>query len=111
MGLVDHMTATLRDAMKVRDRVAVSALRTALAAVANAGAAPIDSAPSEVQGRLVEHARVELSESEIAAIVGKQIDDRRHTITQLEGRGQHDEVARLGGEVAVLSSVLDGRDL
>jgi uncharacterized protein YqeY len=111
MGLVEEMNAALRGAMKARDRVAVSALRAALAAVANAGAAPIDSAPSEVRGRLVEHERVSLTDAETTAIVRAQIDDRRQIIAQLDGRGQDVEVARLAGEIAVLDAVLGGRDL
>lgn len=68
----DDVEAQLRSALKAamgaRDRDAVSALRVALAALANAEAVPLD-----VAGAAVEAARRELSEDERRAVVAEVV--------------------------------------
>ena len=102
MSVRDEMQADLREAMRSRDRPAVVALRTALAALSNAEAPPIDSAPLEVRGELVQNVRHELSDDEVTTIVQAQIDDRGRTITELLPHGQDAEVATLRAEIDVL---------
>lgn len=106
MSVRDEMQAGLREAMRARDRPAVTALRTALAALSNAEAPPIDSAPLEVRGDLVQHVRRELTDADVLAILQAQIDDRQLTIAELLPHGQDAEVATLRAEIDVLSGYL-----
>lgn len=96
------MQAGLREAMRSRDRSAVVALRTALAALSNAEAPPIDSAPLEVRGDLVQHVRRELSDADVTTILLAQIDDRERTIAEILPYGQDTEVATLRAEIETL---------
>jgi hypothetical protein len=43
-GIQERLRLALREAQRARDRIAISALRTTLAAIGNAGAVPADSA-------------------------------------------------------------------
>lgn len=102
MGVRDEMQTDLRKAMRARDRAAVVALRTALAALSNAEAPPIESAPLEVRGSLAQHVRRELTDADITTILQAQIDDRERTIAELLPHGQEAEVAALRAEIATL---------
>ena len=82
MSMEDRMRADLRQAMKDRDGPAVVALRTALAAIANAEAVPDDGSFAPTHGRLVDHPRRVLTPDDVLAIVRHQIDDRRATIAR-----------------------------
>jgi uncharacterized protein YqeY len=108
-AVVDRMQADLSVAMKARDRVAVSALRTGLAAIANAEAPPaqpVSSSAEPVVGRLVEHARLELSSHDVDRILRHEVDDRRHTIDAIQPYDRDDEVAELRAEIGVLERYL-----
>jgi uncharacterized protein YqeY len=83
----DRMRADLKQAMKDRDGVATVALRTALAAIANAEAVPDDGSLAPTHGRLVDHPRRVLTPGDVRAIVRHQIDDRRDTIGQIAAHG------------------------
>lgn len=96
------MQAGLREAMRSRDRSAVVALRTALAALSNAEAPPIESAPLEVRGDLVQHGRRELSDADVTTILLAQIDDRERTIAEILPYGQDAEVTTLRAEIVIL---------
>ncbi|MCU1503455.1 MAG: hypothetical protein JWM12_2809 [Ilumatobacteraceae bacterium] len=73
------MRADLTTAMKARDGDAVRTLRTALAAIANAEAPPVESAPRDVVGRLVEHHRIDLTDDDVEAVLRAQTADRADT--------------------------------
>jgi len=94
-------------AMRGRDRPAISAIRTALAAIANAEAPPIDAAPTDVHGRLSEHARIELAEADAVRIVRQQIDDRVATLAEIDGRGRDADADVLRAEASVLNRIVD----
>lgn len=96
------MRADLVVAMKARDATAVRALRTALAAVANAEAPPLDSLPAPVSGRSNEHARLDLSVDDVEAVLRHEITDRHDTIARLLPHDRPAEVAELRAEIAVL---------
>jgi uncharacterized protein YqeY len=100
--VVAGMRAALRDAMRARDAAAVTALRTALGAIANAEAPPIGSAPLEVRGELVQHDRVALDLADVRRILAEQIADREDTIRQIAAHGRDAEVAVLQAEADVL---------
>lgn len=77
-GIEQDMRAGLRAAMG-RDRVAVSALRVALAALANAEAVPV----GEVPAGATEVARRELTEVERRAVVAAVVAEHPDTAATL----------------------------
>jgi uncharacterized protein YqeY len=112
--LTDRLQAELTRAMKARDKVAVRALRTALAAIANAEAPAVASTSGDgtslpqppVVGQLVEHARLVLAEADMVQIVQREIDERHRAITEYEQLGLDDEATELRAEAEVLAQQL-----
>ena len=112
--VVARMRADLPVAMKARDASAVSALRTGLAAIANAeapelttpagGVPPLPVEP--VVGQLVEHARLDLSVADVEGILRHEIADRHDTIAAIEPHGRAAEIDDLRAEIAVLERYL-----
>jgi uncharacterized protein YqeY len=104
-----RMRGDLPRAMKARDQVTVTALRTALAAIANAEAPPaVSSAWTEpVLGERHEAARLELTPDDIDAIIRGQIESRLTTALELDALSQPDEAATLRAEAAVLAAYLE----
>jgi hypothetical protein len=92
----------------------VSALRTGLAAIANAEAPELSAAaggservPVEpVVGRLVEHARLDLTVADVDRILRHEIADRHDTIAAIEPHGRDAEVDDLRAEITVLERYL-----
>jgi uncharacterized protein YqeY len=105
-----RMRADLPGAMKARDQVAVTALRTALAAIANAEAPPAVSSGwvEPVLGEQHEHPRLVLTEADVRAVVHREIAARRATISELASAGAsvHAEVASLQAQSDLLESYL-----
>ncbi|MCX3063895.1 GatB/YqeY domain-containing protein [Streptomyces beihaiensis] len=104
--------------MRARDKAAVSALRSALAAVENAeavvveagaadrGAGAVEASP--VGAGATEAVRRELSESGVAEIVRAEIAERLDAAAQLGGDAVHAvRVATLRAEADVLVRFLD----
>ena len=102
--------------MRARDKAAVSALRTTLAALDNAEAVTPDEAAtrggaieqSPVGAGATEAARRELSESHVADIVRAEATERLDAAEQLTSPTHADRVAQLRAEAAVLHRFLDG---
>ncbi|MEU9477943.1 hypothetical protein [Streptomyces sp. NPDC048191] len=102
--------------MRARDKVSVSALRSALAALDNAEAVPVGA--SELRGSALEQvpvgvgtseaARRELSERNITDIVRAEAEERLTLAGRFTAPAQADRAARLRAEAAVLLRVLDG---
>jgi uncharacterized protein len=103
----------LRIALKARDRVAVAALRSAIAAIENAEAVESVSSPSRetssehIAGATVgvgssDVARQELSDADVAAIIREQIEERFRAADEYEQLGRRDAADRLRREAAVL---------
>ncbi|MTE12924.1 GatB/YqeY domain-containing protein [Nocardia aurantiaca] len=114
--LRDRLRAALPTAMKQRDRDAVAALRSALAAIDNAEA--VDG--SDIRAGAIENsaaglgaaerARRALTEAGILAIVRAEIDDRRTAAQDYEAMsGGVDRAATLRAEAAALAVHLDPR--
>ncbi|MGY0500688.1 hypothetical protein ACWZHB_19555 [Nocardia sp. FBN12] len=111
-SLRERLRAALQPAMKARDLGAVSALRSALAAIDNAEA--IDA--GEVKAGAVEDSAVglgaaealrrELTEVEIEAIVRREIDERRVAATEYGRLGATDRRDRLTAEAETLAALL-----
>lgn len=118
-ALRDRLAGALPAAMKRRDRVAVTALRAALAAIADAEAVPV---PSDATPRVAsEHvaagaaglgaaevARLALTEADVVHVVTAEVGDRERTAAEYEGLGQHERADRLRAEARVLRAALDG---
>jgi hypothetical protein len=113
MDLTDRLRAGLRDAMRARDAAAVAALRSALAAVGNAGAVDVPATPpppgtAEVAGAVLglgaaEVPRRELTAAEVAALVRAEVADRVAAAEAYERDGRADRAERLRAEAAALA--------
>lgn len=101
--------------MRARDKVSVSALRSALAAMDNAEAVPVGSAELQVLAieqaavgvGATEAARRELSEQHITGIVRAEADERLALAAQFTSPAQADRASQLRAEAAVLLRLLD----
>jgi uncharacterized protein len=110
------MRQALPEAMRARDKAAVSALRATLAALDNAEAVPLDETESHslalelspVGAGATEAARRELSESGVADVVRAEAAERLDVADQLTAPAHADRAARLCAEAAVLLRLLDG---
>lgn len=109
--LTARMQRDLRTAITTRDRPAISALRSVLAAVANAEAPPIEAGGDPSIGRLGEHPRLALAAGTVDRLVDDEIRDRRETIELVRPHGQDGAVAVLHAEIAVLSRYVRQPDL
>lgn len=109
----------LRAALRARDTVAASALRSALAAIANAEAVPLSEAAAtptsspHFAGAAAglgagEARRLNLSDEELAQIVQAEIDERLAAAADYERSGHADRADRLRGEAHALEGVCPG---
>ncbi|MFF1443652.1 hypothetical protein [Streptomyces sp. NPDC058295] len=101
--------------MRARDKVAVSALRTTLAALDNAEAVPVGEVElrgsaleqSPVGAGATEAARRELSEQSVLAVVRAEADERLDAAARLTAPAHADRAALLRAEAAVLLRFLE----
>lgn len=110
------MRSALTDAMRSRDRLGASALRSGIAALDNAEAVPVtDAVPldggSPIAGAAVglgatEAARRELSTADEHALVRGEVAERREAAAEVGAAGRADRAADLHHEADVLESVL-----
>lgn len=113
MDLTTSLNAALPAAMKARDRVAVSALRSALARISNAEAVSIDTMPSagaigegSVGLGAADAPRRELAESEVRALVEAEVTEHEQAADQLAASGFEAVADGLRAQAAVLRSHL-----
>jgi uncharacterized protein len=115
------MRASLRDdlkaALKARDRVAVTALRSALSAIDNAEAVPADHLLDSTAGNehvagaaiglgAAEAERRHLTEADLRSIVENEVRERSVAAEEYERLGRDDQAERLRAEAEVLSRYL-----
>jgi uncharacterized protein len=113
-SLRERLRHALPAAMKARDRVAVAALRTTLAAIDNAeavdGAAAIHKRLAIEQTRVgvgaAEVERRSLSEAQVEDIMRTEIAEREAAARDYERAGQPQRAVMLQDEVSVLSAHL-----
>ena len=116
-----RLSQALRDALRGRDQVATSALRSALAAIANAEAVAASPQPAPASGSehfagaaaglgATEVARKELTEPAVREIVRAEIADRETAVRQYARSGHADRADRLRAEITVLQGVLTPAD-
>lgn len=114
-GIRAVLRATLTERMRARDADAVSAVRTALAAIDNAEAVP---APAEqrltsgsshvaVGAGATEVARQELSEEQMRAVVAAEADEFADLSRRLGESGASDPARRAFQQAAMLRFLLD----
>ena len=105
----------LSAAIKARDSVAVSALRTALAAIENAEAVDVISAPpitgnehfaGATSGHGAAVQRRALTNADEAALVQSQVDQRSMAAQEFEALGRQDVADLLRAEADVLRAYL-----
>lgn len=114
----ERLKTGLREAMRARDAVAVSALRSALAALGNAEAVdvgppagPTLATNAHVAGTTLgvgaaEVERRSLSEDEQRAVLQVEIDERLSAASQFDIAGRPDRAERLRAEATVLAGHL-----
>lgn len=115
MSLRLQMRQALREAMRARDKTAVSALRSTLAVLDNAEAVPVGAA--ELRGVAIEEAPVgvgvteaarrELTEQHITDLVRAEAEERLMLAAQFTAPAQADRAIRLREEADVLLRLLD----
>ncbi len=104
--------------MRARDPIAVSALRSGLAAIANAEAVdaaqpgPSASDESEIAGSVLglgagDVARGDVGKAEVREILRTEVSDRLAAADQYERLGQLERAARLRAEADVLTGQLE----
>lgn len=113
----DQLRRALGDALKSRDMVAVSALRSALGATDNATAVPAEAATAasasspHIAGAAAglgaaEAERRRLSDDDVIAIVGAEVAERRAAARDYERAGHADRAGRLRREADILAAAL-----
>lgn len=112
MTIEETLSAQLRAAMRARDKAVVAALRSALAALANAGAVPVDGKTSEgsthfagsVNPSDAEVPRRTLDETEQRAIVAAEIAELTSHADRLRSVGRTADADDAQRAAAVLSA-------
>lgn len=107
MPLRERLEQGLKQAMKERDRPAVSAIKSALSAIDNAGAVDADSVAAPGPGFAPDVARRELTEDEVAGIVRAEADELRAAAEEYEGYGAGERVEELRAGLAALAPYID----
>jgi uncharacterized protein YqeY len=112
------LRGALTDAMRRRDAVATSVLRTTIGSLGNAEAVAVpETAPSttseHVAGAHVglgaaEADRRELTDSEAWAVVAAEADELESAAASWEGNGQTDRAAELRAQADVLRRLVPG---
>ncbi len=119
-ALEERLRAALKEAMKSRDTVATSALRSAFGAIDNARSVEVEKARREDSSSYVAGSaeglgagdvlRRELSDGQIAEIVRDEAETRKRAADEYEGLGRAEEAGRLRAEWRVLLRLLPGVD-
>jgi uncharacterized protein len=97
-----HLKGDLLLAMKAKDAVAVSALRSVLAAMDNASAVPIDTVAVRVFGRNGDVPRKDLSDTDCQSIISAEVSARALAADEYSRLGRDDVAAHLRAEQAVI---------
>ncbi len=114
-GLRDRLRAGLRDAMRARDKPVVAAIRSALAAIDNAEAVPLDPSDDRHRAGAVEASAVGvgaaeaerrvLTEGEVVAVVELEVRERMQAVAAV-GEHSPERADAIRAEVAALTAFL-----
>ena len=120
-GVQARLQRALAEALRARDTIAVSALRSALGAIGNAeavepgAAAPTGSGSPHVAGAVAglgaaEAPRRRLSAAEVEQIIRAEAGERERAARDYERAGHADRAGRLRREARLLLAVLTDDD-
>ncbi|HLZ84391.1 MAG TPA: GatB/YqeY domain-containing protein [Caulobacteraceae bacterium] len=98
-----RVAGDLKLALKARDGAEISALRSLLAALDNAGAVATTARNAPVYGRSGDVPRRALSAGEVEGLVAGEIAEREASIADYERGGHHEAADRLRAEARVLA--------
>ncbi len=98
-----RVAGDLKLALKARDAAGISALRSLLSALDNAGAVATTARNVPVYGRSGDVPRRALSASEVEGLVAGEIAEREASIADYERGGHHEAADRLQAEAKVLA--------
>lgn len=101
-SLRQRINGDLLLAMKAKDSIAISALRSLLSALDNATAVPVDTVAAPVFGRNGDVPRKTLSEADCENIIIAEIGARSVAAEEYERLGRDDAAAHVRAERAVL---------
>ena len=116
-GIRARLSAALSEAMRARDMITVSALRSALAAISNAEAVPVTvranpppSSPHVARAvaglGAAEVPRIGLGQAEISGIIRAEVTERLDAAAGFERSGRAARAARLRGEAEILAAII-----
>ena len=106
-ALRTRIETALRTAMKAREKVPISTLRTLLSALDNAGAVSQEGAPSSVTGLSADVPRRELTRADALVLLHAEADERRVALAMYEEHGRTEEAGRLRAEIQTIESFLE----
>ena len=89
-------------AMKAKDIIAISALRSVLSALDNASAVPASTVAAPVFGRNGDVPRRDLSDTDCQSIISAEVSARARAVEEYTRLGRDDVAARLRAEQAVI---------
>jgi uncharacterized protein len=111
--LLTRMASALTAAMRARDTVATRAIRSALSAVANAQAVPVDSMPragaveaAAVGAGAADAPRRELTPADVRAVVEAEVSEHDRSAAHLAQVGRPADASRVSAEADVLRALL-----
>ena len=107
----ERLKADLRIAMKARQNSTISAIRSMLAAIDNAGAVELDESLTPTVGTSGDVPRRILSEEQVQEILHREAENRRSAIATYERLRRQEEADRLRAELAVFGRYLDALHL
>ena len=103
------MQHDLREAMKARDRTRISVLWATLGAIANAEAVPSEARPNVYgSNEITEVARRVLTETEVEAIVARELAELRADAQLHHDRANTGPLADLEARIVILAAYLPG---
>ncbi len=107
----ERLKADLRIAVKARQNSTISAIRSMLAAIDNAGAVELDESLTPTVGTSGDVPRRILSEEQVQEILHREAENRRSAIATYERLRRQEEADRLRAELAVFGRYLDALHL
>jgi uncharacterized protein len=107
------MRDDLKAALKARDRVAISAIRSALAAIDNAEAVATDHRPfggaiesSPIGVGATEAQRRDLTDADLRSVINNEVRERSTAADEYEQLGRTDHANQLRAEAEILRRYL-----
>jgi uncharacterized protein len=101
-SLRQQLNGDLLLAMKAKDIIAISAIRSVLSALDNASAVPASTVAAPVFGRSGDVPRRDLSDTDCQAIISAEVSARALAAEEYTRLGRDDVAARLRAEQAVI---------